>query len=99
MIVDDTHVCTAHPLRDFLTTEHEWEIASEWYGRSVALRKLAGTDGDELWLDQPCVAARRSVTHQRGPTATDIVRAGEWDVLRGKSASALFPRVRDRLAP
>jgi hypothetical protein len=98
VIVDDTHVWTGHLLRDFLVAEQEWEIASEWYGRSVALRKVAETDRDKLWLDQPYVAARSSVVHQRRRTAADLVRAGEWGVLREKSASAIS-RVRHRLAP
>lgn len=98
VIVDDTHVWTGHLLRDFLAAEQEWEIASEWYGRSVALRKIAETDRDKLWLDQPYVAARSSVLHQRGRTTADLVRAGEWDVLREKSASAVS-RVRERLTP
>lgn len=98
VIVDDTHVWTGHLLRDFLAAEQEWEVAREWYGRSVAVRKVAETDRDKLWLDQPYVAARSSVVHQRRRTAADLVRAGEWDVLREKSASALA-RVRDRLAP
>lgn len=98
VIVDDTHVWTGHLLRDFLVAEQEWEIAQEWYGRSVALRKVAETDRDKLWLDQPYVAARSSVLAQRGRTAADLMRAGEWDILREKSASAIS-RVRGRLAP
>lgn len=95
VIVDDTHVWTGHLLRDFLAAEQEWEIATEWYGRSVALRKVAETDRDKLWLDQPYVAARSSVPHQRRRTAADLARAREWGVLREKSASAIS-RVRGR---
>jgi predicted O-methyltransferase YrrM len=98
VIVDDTHVWTGHLLRDVLAAEQEWAIAQEWFGRSVALRKIAETDRDKLWLDQPYVAARSSTVHQRARTASDLVRAGAWDELRVKGASALG-RVRQRLVP
>lgn len=96
VIVDDTHIWTGHLLRDFLAAEQEWEIAEEWFGRSVALRKTAETDRDKLWLDQPYVAARSVPRHQYVRTASDLVRSGRWDILRAKSASALG-RVRQRV--
>lgn len=96
VIVDDTHIWTGHLLRDFLAAEQEWEIAEEWFGRSVAMRKVAETDRDKLWLDQPYVAARSSPPHQYARTASDLARAGRWDILREKSGSALG-RVRRRV--
>jgi hypothetical protein len=93
VIVDDTHVWTGRLLRDFLVAEQEWEIAQEWYGRAVAFRKIAETDRDKLWLDQPYVARRSSIVHQRRRTAADLLRSGDWRTLWAKGASAMSKRL------
>jgi hypothetical protein len=78
VVVDDTQVWTGRVLRDFLAAEPEWEIAREWFGRTAAFRKVAETDPDKLWLDQPLVAARsRSGNVLRARSAADMLRAGE----------------------
>jgi predicted O-methyltransferase YrrM len=90
VVVDDTQVWTGRVLRDFLRAEPEWEVAREWFGRAVAFRKVAETDPDKLWLDQPLVA-RRSVTGNplRARAAVDMLRAGEAGELVARARKLL----------
>jgi predicted O-methyltransferase YrrM len=93
VVVDDTQVWTGRVLRDFLRAEPEWDVAHEWFGRAVAFRKVAATDADKLWLDQPLVAAR-SVTGNRlrVRAAVDMIRAGEPDELVARATRKLRRR-------
>lgn len=94
VVIDDTHVWTGRLLRDFLHAEPEWEVAEEWFGRAVAFRKIAPTDPDKLWLDQPLVA-RRSVTGNalRARAVRDMLRAGEARALVTRSLRMLRRRL------
>ena len=97
VVVDDTQVWTGRVLRDFLVAEPEWEVAREWFGRTIALRKVAETDPDKLWLDQPLVA-RRSLagSRLRARSAADMVRAGQMRELLSSARRVAGRRLKAR---
>ena len=82
LLVDDVHVWTGRVLRDFLAAEPEWTLADELGGRTAVFRKVAQTDPDRLWTDQPYVlkkthlgaqvVARQSVSMLRHGHAKDL---------------------------
>lgn len=82
VIVDDVHVWTGRVLRDFLDAEPEWSIERRFQGRTVAIRKIAATDPDKVWFEQPYVERKtRAKVMGRARMAADLLREGETDEL------------------
>ena len=91
LIVDDVHVWTGRVLRGFLEAEPEWELVKRFQGRTVAFRKIAETDPDKIWFEQPYVERRtRAKIVGRARMAADLVREGELGELT-KRLRALRP--------
>lgn len=92
LLVDDVHVWTGRVLRDFLAAEPEWELTDELGGRTAVFRKVAETDPDRLWTEQPYVlkktglgaptVARQTVSMLRHGHARDLVERVQGVVRR-----------------
>lgn len=90
MIIDDIHVWTGKVLRDFLVAEPEWSLEHTWWGRTIAVRKVAETDPEKDWLEQPYVTKKTNWGGLgRARIAAGMVRGGEWDELRKRARSAI----------
>ncbi len=82
LIVDDVHVWTGRVLRGFLEAEPEWELIRRFHGRTVAFRKVAPTDPDKVWFEQPYVERRtKAKVLGRARMAVDLAREGEFGEL------------------
>lgn len=57
VVVDDTQIWTGAVLKDFLATQHEWELVKEW-DKTAAFRKIAELDEAGAWTRQPYVLSR-----------------------------------------
>jgi hypothetical protein len=91
LVVDDVHVWTGRVLRDFLAAEPEWELVERFQGRTVAFRKVAATDPDKIWFEQPYVARRTNAKILgRARMAAALVREGEFSEL-ARRLRALAP--------
>ena len=83
LLVDDIHVWTGRVLRGFLEVEPEWQLERRFQGRTVAFRKVAKTDPDKVWFEQPYVEKRtKAKVLGRARMAADLVREGEFGELR-----------------
>lgn len=84
MLIDDVHLWTGRELRDFLVADPAWERETEFLGRTALFRKVAETDSDVLWTDQPVVVRRSGLrTRARVQQATSMLRYGQRDELAG----------------
>lgn len=90
LLVDDVHLWTGRMLRDFLAEDPAWERVTEYLGRTAVFRKVAETDPDVLWTDQPVVVRRSGLaTRARVQQALSMVRHGQRDELAGLVRRAL----------
>lgn len=84
LLVDDIHLWTGRVLRDFLVEDPAWDRVTEYLGRTALFRKVAETDPDVLWTDQPVVVRRsRLATQARLQQAVSMLRNGQRDELAG----------------
>ena len=88
LIVDDVHLWTGMILRSFLLSEPEWELETEWDGRTAAFRKTRELTSRD-WFDQPFVLRRSSPWRARARMTTSMVRRGDYDTLRAYIRSML----------
>jgi hypothetical protein len=85
LIVDDVHVWTGRVLRGFLEAEPEWALAKRFQGRTVAFRKIAPTDPDKIWFEQPYVERRtRAPVLGRARMAADLIRERDFGELAAR---------------
>jgi predicted O-methyltransferase YrrM len=90
LLVDDVHLWTGRVLRDYLIEDPAWNRETEFLGRTVLFRKVAATDADVLWTDQPVVVRRsRLATQARVQQALSMLRNGQRDELAGLVRRAL----------
>jgi hypothetical protein len=83
MLIDDIHLWTGRELRDFLRKDPAWAMENEFLGRTALFRKVAATDPDVLWTDQPVVVKRSGLkTRARVHQVTSMLRHGQRDELR-----------------
>lgn len=84
MLIDDVHLWTGRELRDFLIKDPAWKRETEFLGRTVLFRKVAATDPDVLWTDQPVVVKRSGLrSRARIQQAASMLRYGQRDELAG----------------
>jgi predicted O-methyltransferase YrrM len=82
LLLDDVHLWTGRELRDFLVKDPAWERETEYLGRTTLFRKVAATDPDVLWTDQPVVLRRSGLkTRARVQQAASMLRYGQRDEL------------------
>lgn len=78
LIVDDVHLWSGRVIRSFLRSESAWRQVGEFEGRTSAFRKVAASDPDALWTDQPLVVRRSGLrSRARVHQAVSMVRHGE----------------------
>jgi predicted O-methyltransferase YrrM len=81
MIVDDVHLWTGKVLRDFLDSEPEWHLETEWDGRTAVFRKVAEMTSRD-WFDQPFVLGRSTPWQARARMTTSMLRHRDYETLR-----------------
>jgi hypothetical protein len=90
VIVDDVHVWTGRVLRDFLEAEPEWSLERRFQGRTVAIRKVARTNPDKIWFEQPYVERKtRAKVMGRARMAVDLIREGDTGELAKRVKATL----------
>lgn len=90
VIVDDVHVWTGRVLRDFLEAEPEWSLERRFQGRTVAIRKVARTNPDKIWFEQPYVERKtRAKVMGRARMAVDLLREGDTEELKKRMKATL----------
>ncbi len=82
LVIDDIHLWTGKVLRDFLATEPNWTIVSEWEGRTVAFRKLSEPEPRD-WFDQPYVRRRSSPWWARTRMTVSMLKRRDFGTLSG----------------
>ena len=83
LLLDDVHIWTGRQLRDFMRADPAWEFVTEYLGRTSLFRKVAATDPDVLWTDQPVVVKRSGLGNRgRAMQAISMLRHGQTDELR-----------------
>lgn len=83
MLIDDVHLWTGRELRDYLKKDPAWEMRDEFLGRTALFEKVAVTDPDALWTDQPVVLKRSGIkTRARVQQAVSMVRHGQTSELK-----------------
>ena len=89
-LLDDVHLWTGRELRDFLVKDPAWERDTEFLGRTALFRKVAETDPDVLWTDQPVVVRRSGLrARARVQQAASMLRYGQREELAGLVRRAL----------
>ncbi len=92
LLLDDVHIWTGRELRDFMQDDPAWKLDSEFLGRTALFRKIAPTDPDVLWTDQPAVMQRSHLGHRgRALQAISMLRHGQTSELR-KLARGMLSR-------
>lgn len=83
LLIDDVHLWTGRELRDFLKHDPAWVLRDEFLGRTVRFEKIAETDPDVLWTDQPVVVRRSGLkTRARLQQAVSMLRHGQTAELK-----------------
>lgn len=80
LIIDDVHLWTGNVLRGFLHSEPEWELATEWDGRTAAFRKVAELTYRD-WFEQPFVLGRSTPWRARARMTASMVRNRDFATL------------------
>jgi predicted O-methyltransferase YrrM len=81
LVVDDVHLWTGKVLRDYLVEAPEWELITEWGGRTAAFRKRTEATYRD-WFDQPFVHKRSTPTRTRLRMSVSLLRRGDVATLR-----------------
>lgn len=87
LVIDDTAIWTVRVLRDFLRSEKEWELVSEFPMQTAFFRKIAPTNGVRNWIYQPYVIGRSLLNRRRRVAA----------MLRDRDFPLLMEKARNRL--
>jgi hypothetical protein len=91
LIVDDVHLWTGKVLRTFLESEPDWELETEWDGRTVALRKTQEPTTSRDWFDQPFVLSRSTPWRARARMTSSMLRNRDYATLQ-RYVRSMLPR-------